>query len=105
MPLLFRSEEALKTRTVLTTNSVLAATAAAREGKGVVMMSAFLADADPGLKRLGGSFPEPTLQMWVLTHPDLRKTSRVIALMDHLAGGLRRDRERFEGTSDRADLS
>ena len=97
VPLVFKSEEALKNRTVLSTNSVLAATAAAREGMGVVMMSAFLGDGEPGLQRIGGSFPELTLQMWVLTHPDLRKTSRVMALIDHLVSRLHRDRMRFEG--------
>ncbi|RYH05988.1 LysR substrate-binding domain-containing protein [Tropicimonas sp. IMCC6043] len=91
----------MKNRTAISTDSVLAATAAAREGMGAVMMSAFLADAEPGLQRIGGSFPELTLQMWVLTHPDLRKTSRVIALIDHLVGRLRRDRARFEGTPER----
>jgi DNA-binding transcriptional LysR family regulator len=100
VPLIFPSEEALKKRTAIATNSVLAATAAAREGMGVVMMSAFLADAEPGLQRIGGPFPELKLQMWVLTHPDLRKTSRVIALMDHLVRKLRRDRGHYEGVPD-----
>lgn len=100
VPLVFPSETALKDRTAIATNSVLAATAAAREGMGVVIMSAFLGDAEPGLQRIGGAFPELTLQMWVLTHPDLRKTSRVIALIEHLARRLQRDRGRYEGMPD-----
>jgi DNA-binding transcriptional LysR family regulator len=97
IPSIFTSEEAVKNRTAVATNSVQAATAAAREGMGVVAMSAFLADAEPGLVRIGGPFPEITLQMWLLTHPDLRKTARVIALMDFLARRLRREKAQFEG--------
>ena len=57
----------------------------------------FLADPAPELVRVLP--PEPTLagELWLLTHPDLRRTARVRAFMETLARGLRRERARLEG--------
>ena len=43
--------------------------------------------------------PEPAMasELWLLTHPDLRRTARVRAFMDALARSLRRDRPLLEG--------
>jgi DNA-binding transcriptional LysR family regulator len=43
--------------------------------------------------------PEPALagELWLLTHPDLRRTARVRAFMEMLARGLRRERDLLEG--------
>ena len=35
--------------------------------------------------------PATTTELWLLTHPDLRRVPRIRALMDHLAGCLRAD--------------
>ena len=37
------------------------------------------------------------IELWLLTHPDLRCTARVRAFMEMLARGLRRERARLEG--------
>jgi hypothetical protein len=37
------------------------------------------------------------IELWLLTHPDLRCTARVRAFMEPLARGLRRERARLEG--------
>jgi hypothetical protein len=36
-------------------------------------------------------------ELWLLTHPDLRRTARVRAFMDTLAQSLRRERHLLEG--------
>jgi len=82
---------------VLSTNSVHSAVAAARAGVGALTMSAFLVDGNTDLVRIAGPFKELTLEVWVLSHPDLRNTVRVTALMDHIARQLRLDRALFEG--------
>jgi DNA-binding transcriptional LysR family regulator len=96
-PLIFPSREAQEARTVFQANSVHTVVAAAREGIGALVISSFLADTDPGLVRIAGPFSEVTMQLWVLMHPDLRKTARVTALMHHIARELRHDEALFEG--------
>lgn len=96
-PLIFPSNDVRESRTVLSTDSVHSAVAAAREGIGALVISSFLADADPRLTRIAGPFNEITLQLWVLMHPDLRNTTRVTALMHHIVRELRREKALFEG--------
>jgi DNA-binding transcriptional LysR family regulator len=83
--------------TVLRCNSWLSQLAAARAGLGLAALPCFLADPAPELIRILP--PEPALagELWLLTHPDLRRTARVRAFMDTLARGLRRERARLEG--------
>lgn len=97
VPTVFSSEKALDDRTVMSTNSVQSAVAAAKAGVGALTMSAFLVERDAELIKIAGPYEEMTLQLWVLTHSDLRETARVTALMDHIARELRNDRALFEG--------
>lgn len=65
-------------------------------GVGVAWQPCYSADSDPRMVRLG----EPTdfgLTLWLLTHEDLRKTARVMALMRFLGDALSAERERFLG--------
>lgn len=97
VPAIFPTEDVRKARTVLSTNSVHTAVAAAEAGVGALAISAFLVDAHSGLLRIAGPFDELSLELWVLAHPDLRHTARVTALMDHVARQLRMEKELFEG--------
>ena len=85
--------------TVLRCNSWLTQCAAARAGLGLVALPCFLGDRAPELVRVLP--PEPSLagELWLLTHPDLRRTARVRALMETLARGLRRERALLEGAA------
>jgi DNA-binding transcriptional LysR family regulator len=82
---------------VLRCNSWLAQLAAARAGLGLAVLPCFLADPEPALQR--ALPPEPGLasELWLLTHPDLRRTARVRAFMDRLAASLRKERGRLAG--------
>jgi len=82
---------------VLRCNSWLAQLAAVRAGLGLAALPCFLADPEPALQR--ALPPEPGLasELWLLTHPDLRRTARVRAFMDHLAAALRKERHRLAG--------
>lgn len=99
IPAIFPSENMLEARTVMSTNSVQAAVAAAKEGVGALTISAFLVENSTDLIRIAGPFEELSLELWVLAHSDLRETARVTALMDHIARELRNDRHLFEGTA------
>jgi DNA-binding transcriptional LysR family regulator len=43
-----------------------------------------MADSEPDLIRLTNEAPIPQQDFWVLTHPDLRHTPRVRAVMDFM---------------------
>jgi hypothetical protein len=45
--------------------------------------------------------PDPALvgELWLVTHPDLRRTARVRAFMETLARGLQRERALLERTA------
>ena len=45
----------------------------------------------PGLVRLFPVDPPATTELWLLTHPDLRRVPRIRALMDFLTARLRED--------------
>ena len=47
------------------------------DGLGLAMLPCFLADATATLERLGDPVLECAAELWLLTHPDLRETTRV----------------------------
>lgn len=70
---------------------------AVRAGLGVQILPCFLADADPQLVRIAPLDPMFRLDLWVLSHADLRRNSRVRAFTRHVAEAFAGHRERFEG--------
>ena len=53
-------------------------------GRGIGMLPCYIGDTDPELMRLTEVDPIPDMQIWILTHDDLRQNPRVRVLMDHL---------------------
>lgn len=69
-----------------------------RAGVGVGLLPCFVGDADPELVRVRRSvLPELDVPVWLLTHPDLRRSARVGALMEFLQEHLGAQRSRFAG--------
>lgn len=66
---------------------------------GVGHLPCFIGDRWPGLVRLMPPDPAYASDLWLLTHPDLRHTPRVRALMDHLAEAIAAKRDLIEGAS------
>lgn len=84
-------------RQVYRTTSITAAHAAARAGIGLAALPCVLADRDPGLIRVA-SLPEPFgLDLWLLTHEDLRRTARIRMFLDFLAVAIQGDADLLEG--------
>jgi len=77
--------------------SVFAVINCAAEGMGLTFMPCYLADADPRLVRVSNLLEPLTLELWILTHPDLRHTARVKTLMAFLYDELGKDCDLFEG--------
>ena len=81
--------------------TVLGLAQAVEAGIGVGHLPCFIGDAWPGLLRLAPPQPEYASSLWLLTHPDLRHTPRVRALLDFLAEAIAAKRPLIEGLSPR----
>lgn len=75
--------------------------AAIREGMGVSYLPCFMGDTDPLLERYCDPDPAHELGLWILLHPDLKRTARVLAFRDHLANTIDEARDLFEGKKPR----
>lgn len=71
--------------------------AAIREGLGVSILPCFMGDADPLLARYSDPDPALNLGLWLLLHPDLKRTARVLAFRDHMEHEILEKRNLFEG--------
>lgn len=71
--------------------------AAIKEDLGVSILPCFMGDADPALERYCEPDPAYNLGLWILLHPDLRRTTRVLAFRDHMASAIKDKEDMFEG--------
>ena len=70
---------------------------AARAGLGIAVLPCYLGDLSPDLRRLRPPVADLATELWVLTHPDLRRTARVRAFTEHAAEALSGQRDLLEG--------
>jgi DNA-binding transcriptional LysR family regulator len=101
IPTVWKKQKDADERTVMTTSSIVALAEAVAAGAGITMLPTYVGDRDERLVRVGELVEDLTLQFWVLTHPDLRNTARIRALMDFLRDVLLARRALFEGTDPR----
>ena len=87
------------TRPALRVNSVAAAIAATRAGLGLGALPCAIADLDPDLARIAELPDSFTLDLWLLTHEDLRRTARIRAFLDFMAEALMQEAPLLEGTA------
>ena len=71
--------------------------AALREGLGVSFLPCFMGDADPVIERYCDPDPANNLGLWILLHPDLKRTARVLAFRDHVGDLIIEKKDLFEG--------
>ncbi len=72
--------------------------AALREGLGISILPCFMGDPDPALARYGDPDPAWNLGLWILMHPDLKRTARVLAFRSHLMEAVKQISHVFLGT-------
>jgi DNA-binding transcriptional LysR family regulator len=72
----------------MSADSLVAMADAVRAGMGLGLLLCLLAEPHRDLVRLGPPLPELDTQVWILTHPDLRKVRRIQALTSHLVESL-----------------
>jgi molybdate transport repressor ModE-like protein len=70
---------------------------AIREGLGVSYLPCFMGDADPQLQRYCEPDVQHDLGLWILLHPDLKRTARVLAFRDHMIQCIKEKQDLFEG--------
>lgn len=71
--------------------------AALRAGLGVSYLPCFMGDRDPSLMRYSDPVDAHNLGLWILLHPDLKKTARVLSFRDHMISSISEERDLFEG--------
>ncbi|MFB9866382.1 LysR family transcriptional regulator [Vreelandella sulfidaeris] len=69
-------------------DSMLGMQLAVRHGAGIAVLPCYLGDADKTLVRLSQPIEELTTQLWLLTHPDLRRVARVRAFLAAVTEGI-----------------
>lgn len=84
-------------RVVARANNVPALAALAAEGAGLAVLPCFVGAAHPGLVRVGAPLEGWDSGLWLLTHEDLRRTARIRAVLDFLAGALAAETDRLAG--------
>ena len=84
-------------RIIFRANELTALAAAARAGLGAAPLPCFLGDTDASLMRLSEPIQERAATLWLLTHPDLRRATRIRACLDFFGPRLRAMRHLFEG--------
>lgn len=77
-------KDTIENRTIFQCRATRAVQNACAEGLGVALLPCYVGDADARLERVSPTLASFELELWVLTHPDLRKTARVRAFMSHV---------------------
>ena len=81
-------------------NSLPGAASLASLGMGATILPCFIGAATPNLARGGDTLPDLDVDLWLLTHSDLRHSARVRAFMEFAGIELVKQRKLVEGDAD-----
>jgi len=70
---------------------------ATQQGIGLGVHDCFVADSDPNLQRIMPEQFEHRMEVWLVTHADMRRSARIRAVYDFLAAALVADHARLTG--------
>lgn len=78
---------------------MLALCDAAAHGMGLAVLPCYLGDGARGLVRVGALLPGLASELWLLQHPDLRRTERVRAFAEAMRAGFAALQPRLDGAA------
>jgi DNA-binding transcriptional LysR family regulator len=78
-------------------NSLVNQHMAVRAGVGIALLPCYLADRDPGVRRISGLLPDLASELWIVTHQDLKNTARIRAFLSVVGDAIAAERRDFEG--------
>jgi len=78
-------------------NSLVNQLMAVRAGVGIALLPCYLADRDPGVRRISGVLPDLASELWIVTHQDLKNTARIRAFLSVVGDAIVAERRDFEG--------
>jgi len=78
-------------------DDTLLTVAALKQHMGVAYLPCFMGDREPELERFCAPDPQLNLGLWILFHPDLRRTARVLAFRDYMADEVKLQKDLFAG--------
>ena len=84
-------------RCVCRVSTALGMAEAIRSGMGIGHLACLAGDSEEQLGRLSDPHTELNLQLWILMHQDLKRSTRIRVFCDFLAGELRSRRNLIEG--------
>jgi DNA-binding transcriptional LysR family regulator len=86
-------------------SSLIGQLSATRAGIGLGAHDCLLADADPDLQRIMPESFEHRMEIWLVTHADMRRSARIRAVYDFLAEALAADHGRLTGKARAAEAA
>jgi DNA-binding transcriptional LysR family regulator len=86
-------------------DSLLLQLEATKAGMGIGMLPCFLGDAEPMLQRLPPAVANPTHDLWLLTHTEMRTTARLRVFSEFIANAIIGHRELIEGRRPAGDVA
>ena len=89
----------LHARPAFRSDSLSIVAGALQKGQGIGLLPCFVGETTEGLVRVSDIPLQPDMEIWVLTHEDVRDNPRVRALMDHLYQVFSQQRKMIEGSS------
>jgi len=90
-------------RASLRANGLVALRDAAAQGMGLCLLPCYLGDLSPALARVGEPIAELENELWLLTHPDLRRVAQLVEHGAHARDALVARRDLFEGRAGLAE--
>jgi DNA-binding transcriptional LysR family regulator len=97
VPLIWKKKPVGERQIIFSSSASLAVLNATAEGMGFTLMPCYLGDTDSRLVRVGEPLEALTIELWILTHPDLRHTARVKTLIAYLYPAFKKQADLFEG--------
>lgn len=70
---------------------------ACKEGLGIAILPCFIADIDKDLIRIPPYISEPKYDLWILSHPDMRKNNKIQTFVRYMTNYLASKKDLVEG--------